>query len=47
MPVIEKIKASVNNYLKHLAAANKSEFGNEVPDCCKVNRSQNKTSIKK
>jgi len=33
-----KIKASVKKSLDRMAAENQKEFGNGVPDCCKMNR---------
>ena len=34
----EKIKKSVNKSLDNMAKENKKQFGDGVPDCCKMNR---------
>ncbi|WP_411676713.1 LDCC motif putative metal-binding protein [Caproicibacter sp.] len=33
-----KIKKSINRSLEKMAKENKKEFGDGVPDCCKMNR---------
>lgn len=38
----KRIKASVKKYLEHLSEENQREFGDGAPDCCKLNRTQNK-----
>ena len=37
----KRIKDSFNRYLERMAEENRKEFGNGVPDCCKVNRPVN------
>lgn len=34
----EKIKRSVDKSLDHMAKENKKQFGEGVPDCCRMNR---------
>ena len=34
----EKIKKSMNKSLDNMAKENKKQFGDGVPDCCKMNR---------
>jgi hypothetical protein len=39
--IFSRLKASFKRYLEHLSSANQEEFGDSVPDCCKLNRTQN------
>lgn len=38
MSIWKRIKAAVKLYLERTAKSNKELFGDERPDCCKLNR---------
>lgn len=42
MKLWKKLKESVQNYLDRMAKSNQKLFGSEPPDCCKLNRQNNR-----
>ncbi len=42
MLLLKRLREKWNHYLERLSNANKATFGDETPDCCKLNRKNNK-----
>lgn len=42
MKLWESLKAAVQRYLDRMAKSNRELFGDETPDCCKLNRQNNR-----
>ncbi len=40
--MVEKIKIKIKNFLEKIAKENRSSFGSEKLDCCKLNKTKNK-----
>lgn len=42
MKLFDKIKKTISNYLDKIGKSNSELFGNEKPDCCKLNKKSNR-----
>lgn len=47
MSLWERIKEAFMEYLERVAKENKEMFGNDTPDCCKMNDQTRNTSFKR
>ena len=47
MSLFDRIKEAFMEYLERVAKENKEMFGNETPDCCKMNDQTRNTSLRR